>query len=160
VRLGNEDHCEEYDAASGTRLLVVGDEMGGHQGGATASRVAVESIGEVSHNSTADPEAMLKQAYETADDRVYQMAQEHGELCGMGTTCVSLLFGRDGIGSVAHVGDSRAYRLRKGRLEAVQRESAGEAVRILVDTATALVVSLLAAHLPWIVFGTSILESG
>jgi protein phosphatase len=117
VRTGNEDYCGEFENGEGMRLLVVADGMGGHQGGATASRMAVEAIGEVFRSAQGEPETVLQEAFDAANGRVFQMAQERAELRGMGTTGVSLLLGREGVGWVAHVGDSRAYRFREGKLE-------------------------------------------
>ena len=117
VRAHNEDSCGEFENGSGYRLLVVADGMGGHRGGATASRVAIETIGEIFQNSKSDPEAMLVEALHTANERVHRMAVETPELRGMGTTAVTLLLGPDGTGWVAHVGDSRAYRMRGGLMQ-------------------------------------------
>lgn len=118
VRTGNEDYCGEFEDGQGLRLFVVADGMGGHQGGATASRLAVEAIGGVFREAPGEaPEAMLQRAFASANQRVFRTAQDHEELRGMGTTGVSLLLGRDGAGWVAHVGDSRAYRVRDGKIE-------------------------------------------
>jgi serine/threonine protein phosphatase PrpC len=117
VRAHNEDSCGEFENSSGFRLLVVADGMGGHRGGATASRVAIETIGEVFQNSKSEPEVMLQEALHTANDRVHRMAVDTAELRGMGTTAVTLLLGPDGTGWVAHVGDSRAYRMRGGLMQ-------------------------------------------
>jgi protein phosphatase len=121
VRTRNEDFCDEFSHASGYRLLVVADGMGGHRAGATASRVAVEAIGEVFAGfegpGEAPPEEMLELALLTANRRVYQMAVDDPELRGMGTTAVALLLAPDESGWVAHIGDSRAYRYREGLLE-------------------------------------------
>jgi len=121
VRTRNEDFCDEFSHASGFRLLVVADGMGGHRAGETASRVAVEAIGEVFAGFEgpleAPPEEMLELALLTANRRVYQMAVGEPELRGMGTTAVALLLGPGALGWVAHIGDSRAYRYREGQLE-------------------------------------------
>lgn len=117
VRAHNEDSCGEFESSAGYKLLVVADGMGGHRGGATASRVAIETIGEVFQKSKSDPEAMLQEALHTANERVHRMAVETPELRGMGTTAVTLLLGPDGTGWVAHVGDSRAYRMRGGLMQ-------------------------------------------
>ena len=117
VRTNNEDYCSEFQDASGSRLLVVADGMGGHQGGATASRMTVEAIGDVFTSSTQDPAGLLREALTVANDRVHQMAHENVALRGMGTTAVSLLFAADGTVWVAHVGDSRAYRLHDSKIE-------------------------------------------
>jgi len=102
---------------------VVADGMGGHRAGATASQVTVAAIGEVfSGFVESHPEEMLRDAIETANERVHAMAVENTELRGMGTTAVALLLGPGSTGWVAHVGDSRAYRLRGERFEALTRD--------------------------------------
>lgn len=116
-RASNQDAFGELVAASGARLLIVADGMGGHAGGATASRVAVETIEEVVGRSTDAPEMLLRMALEAANHRVHEEAQKDASLSGMGTTGVAMLFQPDGSAWVAHVGDSRAYRLRDGSLE-------------------------------------------
>jgi protein phosphatase len=117
ARSENQDACQEFQSPSGARLLAVADGMGGHQGGATASRLAMETLGEVFEQAPDADGEMLRAALEMANQRVHQAAQGRPELHGMGTTCVALLFGAKGSAWVAHVGDSRAYALRGGRLE-------------------------------------------
>ncbi len=131
VRVVNEDSCGSYLREDGARLLVVADGMGGHRGGATASREALAAIAasfeerpesrpEASASSTAlDPADALRQSIERANAGVFAMSQEDPGLAGMGTTVVAFLLDATGRGTVAHVGDSRAYRLRGGRLEAL-----------------------------------------
>lgn len=122
VRTRNEDSCGHFENSSGFRLWVVADGMGGHRGGATASRLAVDTMGEVFSSFTGDPEVMLRLALQNANERVFVLAGEDPELRGMGTTAVSLLLGPASEGWVAHVGDSRAYRWRAGRIEALTRD--------------------------------------
>ena len=118
VRSANEDTCDTFERPDGTRLLVVADGMGGHQGGATASRTAVETIAEVFNSETsADLSTMLRDAIQTANHRIFERAQSEPGLGGMGTTVVSFLLNSAAHGIVAHVGDSRAYRYRQGQLE-------------------------------------------
>ena len=90
VRSENQDSCHEFRDPSGTQLLVVADGMGGHQGGATASRLAIEAIGQVFARAPHAGPDMLREALEAANERVYRTAAEHPELHGMGTTCVAL----------------------------------------------------------------------
>jgi protein phosphatase len=116
-RASNQDAFGGLVAASGARLLGVADGMGGHAGGATASRVAVETVEEFVGRSTGDPARLLQAALEAANRRVHAEARSDPSLTGMGTTGVALLFQSTGGAWVAHVGDSRAYRLRDGRLE-------------------------------------------
>jgi protein phosphatase len=119
VRSENEDHCGEFSRERGGHLLVVADGMGGHQGGATASRMAVDVIGRVFTESTGPPDAVLRRAFETANREVLERAEGTPQLLGMGTTCVALWLGSGDQGWLAHVGDSRAYRLRRRKLEAL-----------------------------------------
>jgi protein phosphatase len=116
-RASNQDAFGGLVAASGARLLVVADGMGGHAGGATASRLAVETVEEFVGRSTGDPAALLQAALEAANRRIHEEARSDPSLAGMGTTGVALLFPSNGGAWVAHVGDSRAYRLRDARLE-------------------------------------------
>jgi serine/threonine protein phosphatase PrpC len=131
ARSENQDACGEFQGPSGARLLAVADGMGGHQGGATASRIAIETLGEVFVRDPQPGGETLREAFETANARVHQAAQSRPELHGMGTTCVALLFGTDGTAWVAHVGDSRAYLLRDGRLDPLTADhsTVGELVR-------------------------------
>lgn len=120
VRSANEDSCDTFERADGTRLLVVADGMGGHQGGATASRITVAAIREVfDQDTSSSTEDMIQRAIEAANARVYEMSQEDRELEGMGTTVVAFVLDSRYQGTVAHVGDSRAYRHRQGQLEAL-----------------------------------------
>jgi protein phosphatase len=120
VRSENQDACAEFcDPVTGAQLLVVADGMGGHQGGATASRMAIEAVGEVFQSAQVRGPDMLVEALSTANERIFDAAAGHSELRGMGTTCVALLISRDGSSWVAHVGDSRAYQLRNGELHPI-----------------------------------------
>ena len=123
VRTFNEDSCGSFMRADGVRLLVVADGMGGHRGGATASREALATIAAAFEESGSrgahDPHETLREAIERANGRVHSMSTANPELAGMGTTVVAFLLDTSGIGAVAHVGDSRAYRYRAGRLEAL-----------------------------------------
>jgi serine/threonine protein phosphatase PrpC len=118
VRQANEDSCDTFAREDGTRLLVVAYGMGGHRGGATASSTTVATIAEIfDAEASARPSDMLGRAIEAANARVFEMAQQDPELEGMGTTVVAFHLDARGRGTVAHVGDSRAYRYRNGRLE-------------------------------------------
>ena len=111
-------------------LFVVADGMGGHAGGGTASSIAVETIQEsVRAAREAAPAAfaaiapqdashfptVLRGAVEAASREIYRTALEDPSLAGMGTTVTSVLVvGRTAF--MAHVGDSRCYLLRAGRI--------------------------------------------
>ncbi len=131
VRSANQDACAEFENADGYRLLVVADGMGGHLGGETASRLAVETIHAVFEREIGDPDTFLVRALRAANDAIYRMGHSDPALHGMGTTGVALLIGPAETGWVAHVGDSRAYRLRDGRLAAITEDHSwvGEEMR-------------------------------
>lgn len=117
VRSVNQDEVDEFSNAKGTLLVVVADGMGGHAGGEVASSTAVKSIGEYFAGAMEEPTRLLRRAFETANDRVFRMGNDEPSLFGMGTTAVAVLIEPDGRAWVAHVGDSRAYRLHQGQLE-------------------------------------------
>jgi serine/threonine protein phosphatase PrpC len=117
VRDHNEDSWGEFlDPSSGFELFVVCDGMGGHVGGETASREAVAKIGEVFLSGDGAPEEVLRAAFQAANAHVHALAGQNPELSGMGTTGVGLLIGGTQTAWVVHVGDSRAYLLRDGRI--------------------------------------------
>lgn len=124
----NEDFCL---AESNLGLYMVADGMGGHAGGDTASRMAVKVIrqhvlqarrnGGIFQRvfSRQQPEPVLRMidgAVRDASARIFELASRRPELEGMGTT-VTLLMVHGLTGYVAHVGDSRLYRLRNQHLE-------------------------------------------
>ena len=103
---------EEKESHPGGRLLIVADGMGGHRGGATASRLAAETVkAQYLGSETADIPAALKESLVRANARIFSEAQSNPELRGMGTT-TSVLAVRGDKGWLAHVGDSRIYLVR------------------------------------------------
>jgi serine/threonine protein phosphatase PrpC len=131
VRAANQDVCGEFADSRGRRLLVVADGMGGHAGGETASRLALETIGEIFGAGFEDPIVMLRDALNGANAKVHETGNADPELHNMGTTVVALLLGEGETISIAHVGDSRAYRMRSGQLEQITDDHSwvGEEVR-------------------------------
>jgi len=122
TRSENQDACGEFRSAAGEHLLVVADGMGGHRGGATASRICVEAVGREFSSGAGTPEERLRRGLELANAEVRSAALADTELEGMGTTAVALHFNPDGAAWVAWVGDSRAYRFRHGALEALTED--------------------------------------
>ncbi|HKA16068.1 MAG TPA: Stp1/IreP family PP2C-type Ser/Thr phosphatase [Myxococcota bacterium] len=118
-RANNQDAFGEGYARSGARWIMVADGMGGHAGGATASRVAVDTVSSAVASSELAAGAALRSALEAANRAVHDEAQRDRSLAGMGTTGVAALFSADGAAFVANVGDSRAYRLRDGAFEQI-----------------------------------------
>jgi serine/threonine protein phosphatase PrpC len=120
VRPHNEDFAGAYaptvpeDAWDRGPLWLVADGMGGHAAGEVASRLAVETVlGLWASGSPGPPPNTLRTAVRTANAAVHEAGMEAGRR-GMGTTLTALtLAGREAI--IAHVGDSRAYLIRKGQ---------------------------------------------
>lgn len=118
MRTVNQDAFGRFDdAARGEILLVVADGLGGHRGGEVASQMAVERLGRAVFDGVEDPATRLRAAIEQTNEMIYTVARDDTSLDGMGTTVVCLLLAEDGGAHVAHVGDSRLYRLRAGRIE-------------------------------------------
>lgn len=112
----NQDYAWYTDTPLGL-LLVVCDGMGGGPGGRTASHTAVDimlnTLDDVSPKTL--PSDALRYAIEKANETLYNMGLEHAELRGMGTTVVAMLI-NEATAVVAHVGDSRLYQLRRGKI--------------------------------------------
>jgi len=132
ARTHNED-CFELD--SEIDLYLVADGMGGHRYGEVAAEVAVDAIRDfVVHTRSSDStwpfvldgrlrrhSNLLKNAVKVAHDRVLSAIQQDHRLYGMGTTIVGFLLEGD-VAAIAHVGDSRAYRLRSEEFELLTQD--------------------------------------
>ena len=104
-------------------VFAVADGMGGHPGGDVASRMAVQELAEVyrleDDDIRSDRQALLAYLEKTIyaiHDHIQAYGRRHPEVAGLGTT-LSVLVLAGGRALMAHVGDSRIYRLRGGRLE-------------------------------------------
>lgn len=129
-RAANEDNM--YNAITQNGLVsVVCDGMGGHVGGATASKIAVSAIIDNLNNIYYDdPRIAIGESIDKANKEIIQKTIEQPELSGMGSTCVLLLV-RDGKVYIGHVGDSRIYLIRSKRI--VQLTKDHSYVQMLVD---------------------------
>ncbi len=104
---------------AGPHLLVVADGMGGNAGGDVASSLAVGRLAALDGESHgADALQHLEQAVRSAAGAVRERAREEPELQGMATTVTAILRSGNRL-ALAHIGDSRAYLLREGRLTQV-----------------------------------------
>ncbi|WP_017987626.1 PP2C family protein-serine/threonine phosphatase [Amycolatopsis methanolica] len=132
--VGQRREANEDSVYTSPRLLAVADGMGGHVAGEVASSGAVAAIAALderleAESAKADVEA-LAAAVSDAGARLRAQVEEDSRLQGMGTTLTVLAW--DGTSfAVAHVGDSRAYRLREGELTQVTRDHT--VVQELVD---------------------------
>ena len=136
VRTNNEDSGVIVNR-SGSRklegegmLVVVADGMGGHAAGEVASQMAVELIPRVYFEAGRPGAAALVQSIEASNRAIFERASSASECAGMGTTVVTLVL-QDEKAWVAHVGDSRLYRLRGDEIEAVTQDHS--LVRQLVE---------------------------
>jgi len=111
-------------------LIVLADGMGGYNAGEVAAELAIKSVTDMvragldreTRTAVDDSSGLLRQsivlrnAIIRANKIIWQTAQTQPQCRGMGTTIVACLY-HDNRVSIAHVGDSRAYRLRKNRFE-------------------------------------------
>lgn len=111
-------------------LMVLADGMGGYNAGEVASGIAVQTITELAtegatreqrndvdaHTGLMRQTIVLRDAVARANKIIFQTAQSQTHCEGMGTTLVAAVFYDDRV-SIAHVGDSRAYRLRGDKFE-------------------------------------------
>ncbi len=130
----NEDSfciLPEYD------LFIVADGMGGHRAGDVASKMATHTIASFFQATSKedatwpfhfDPHLSVEEnrlitGIKVANKRIFEASSRYREVHGMGTTVVGALFSRErGRMYVAHVGDSRAYRVRNGEITQLTRD--------------------------------------
>ena len=98
-------------------LFLVADGMGAHAAGEYASKLAVDHVPHTYHKEPdASAATAIRKAIEEANHIIPARGQANPDFQGMGTTCSALIMLPEGA-MVAHVGDSRVYRLRSNRLE-------------------------------------------
>jgi protein phosphatase len=127
-RQHNEDNFSILEESG---LYIVADGMGGHASGEVASKMAVDALKDFFISTAQDPERTWpykmdrSRGYEEnrlitgiklANLRIFESAQRDVRQRGMGTTIVVLFAVEDGV-YCAHVGDSRGYRIRDGKIE-------------------------------------------
>ena len=134
VRPHNEDSIA-IDSEIG--LLVLADGMGGYQAGEVASGIAtdlvvremrtgvLQSFSNITviegEGSPPSQTRLLRRAIEHANAAIYEAGSTQVHLSGMGTTVVAVFFWADKA-SIAHVGDSRLYRLRGSNLQRITKD--------------------------------------
>jgi PPM family protein phosphatase len=121
VRSANQD---AYHIDPEGRFFIVADGMGGHAGGEEASRIAIETTHTyLDRNWETEPDTknLLVQALIAANDAIVADQETNAQRSDMGTTIVAILF-RDDLVWSAHVGDSRLYRLRGEKLDAITED--------------------------------------
>ncbi len=137
-RANNEDSFGVFPRDGNVRevLIVLADGMGGASAGEVASRLAVETVRRLIENSSSDLSAgeRLRAAIVEANGTVFRKASANSEMSGMGTTCTAALAG-NGFLAIGHVGDSRAYLVRSGKIEQLTEDHslAAEAEKMADD---------------------------
>ncbi|HET7054099.1 MAG TPA: Stp1/IreP family PP2C-type Ser/Thr phosphatase [Solirubrobacterales bacterium] len=102
-------------------IFVVADGMGGAQAGEVASKAAADAFDR--DLPEGPPAAFLRETIEAANRRIHDLARADAAKAGMGTTITAAIVdaGSEEV-DIGHVGDSRAYRLRRGKLERLTRD--------------------------------------
>ncbi|MDJ0765415.1 MAG: Stp1/IreP family PP2C-type Ser/Thr phosphatase [Myxococcota bacterium] len=132
-----EHNEDSFGLMSGFDLFVVADGMGGHRAGDIASKMAVDAVKDFFQATEKEditwpfhfdpnlPFAVnrLITAIQVANSRIHQASMKNNEHQGMGTTAVSLHFvDNRQLAHIAHVGDSRCYRIRNDAIELLTRD--------------------------------------
>jgi PPM family protein phosphatase len=144
VRKTNED---AFVADLEVSLFCVADGMGGHDAGEVASALAIEAITAFIRRSSADTDFSwpygidrslsydanrLRTAVHLANRRIFRTAESNDDYNGMGTTIVGALVNGSTM-AVAHVGDSRLYLVRKGRIRQITEDDSWAATILAHD---------------------------
>ena len=106
---------EQFQARG--HVFLVADGMGAHAVGELASKLAADSIPHIySKHAKEGPIPALRKAFVEANQHIHNRGQANREFEGMGTTATAIVLRPEGAW-VGHVGDSRAYRIRNGKIE-------------------------------------------
>jgi protein phosphatase len=127
VRSENQD-----SGYAGPRLLAMADGMGGHAGGDIASSTVIGALVDLDGEALGSKEASsaLLQRITAANDQLAEMAKAEPRLQGMGTTLIAILRSQNKL-VLAHIGDSRAFLARDGKLTQITKDHSF--VQSLVD---------------------------
>ena len=119
---GRQRHANEDSYFARSPLFAVADGMGGAQAGEVASRIAAGAFERRRDLSGDQPaEGQLEQIAQAANREIHQLAQEDSSRAGMGTTLTAAMVRGDEV-ALGHVGDSRAYVLRGGKLKRLTKD--------------------------------------
>jgi serine/threonine protein phosphatase PrpC len=126
---GRQRRANEDSVYARAPVFVVADGMGGARAGEVASRIAVEAF-ERGLPDSGSPEERLADRVREANRQIHEVSRAEHERAGMGTT-ITAAYLDDGEVAIAHVGDSRAYLFRDGKLKRLTQDHSlvGELVR-------------------------------
>jgi PPM family protein phosphatase len=116
---GRQRHANEDAYFARAPVFAVADGMGGAQAGEVASRIATDAFD--SELGSGPAEAELRSIVESANREIHELAKRDASVAGMGTTLTAAVISGEEV-ALAHVGDSRAYRLRGTRLERLTKD--------------------------------------
>jgi protein phosphatase len=118
---GRQRNANEDSFFVRSPIFVVADGMGGAQAGEVASKAAAEAFDR--DLPDAPPERVLQETIEAANREIHELARADPSRAGMGTTITAAIVNAESEEvCIGHVGDSRAYRLRGGKLERLTRD--------------------------------------
>lgn len=127
ARPSNEDATAYVLPAPGSAfarngsLALVADGVGGHAAGEVASRLAADTVRRTFYDRAGTVPDVLGACFEAANRVIHERSRSDPSCAGMATTCTAVAV-RDGLAYLAHVGDSRAYLLREGRLRQISQD--------------------------------------
>ena len=121
VRKSNEDRYLIKELKDKSVLMAVADGLGGEVAGDYAAEILKGKLAGIDHISRNNEEPELDQLARAVDQTIYGEGQENNALEGMGSTLVGVLL-RERIAYWVHVGDSRLYLLRGGRLTQITED--------------------------------------
>ena len=134
----NEDSCLAKTINEYT-LLILADGMGGHHGGETASSKAIEVVAEMIEEKLAQKMLpgqimlLLSDALRKANEEIIAISKIDESLSGMGTTCdICLVFKNTAY--IAHIGDSRVYKIPKNHKSMVKLTKDHSLVEYMIET--------------------------
>jgi protein phosphatase len=118
---GRQRNANEDSYFARAPIFVVADGMGGAQAGEVASKAAADAFDR--DLPEVPPERFLRETIEAANRRIHELARADAAKAGMGTTITAAIVdAQTEAVAIGHVGDSRAYRLRRGKLEQLTRD--------------------------------------
>ena len=143
IREENQDYFGDFQPEGSVetlgRLVLIADGVSGHRAGALASRLAVDVVAEAYYlplpgsthleESAPDVATRLQEAFREANRRLFRKSRENPSMKGMASTCTALVL-HQGQAYGAHVGDTRAYLLRAGRLTQLTHDHSAVQERI------------------------------
>ena len=118
VRQQNEDSAWMDEAQN---VYAVADGMGGHMAGEVASAMAIDAVKQMAHSGVRPGVSSMREMVFAGHEAIYTHALRNPQCSGMGTT-LSVLWHTGGYAYIAHVGDSRIYRLRDGAFEQITQD--------------------------------------